>query len=48
MCTICMLGALKGHKKLVEPLEQELRMVVSDHVSTENETQILCRSNKYS
>jgi len=36
MCTTCVPGAFHGHKRASEPLELELRVVVSHHVGAEN------------
>lgn len=34
--------ALKGQKKVLDPLELELHMVVSCHVATGNKALVLC------
>lgn len=43
--TTWVLGARRGSKRLVDPLEPELWMVVSHHVVASDWIQILCKSN---
>ena len=41
-----MLGALRGWKRVSDPLELELWVMVSHRVSGRNQTWVLCKSNK--
>lgn len=34
LCTMCMLGAHRGQKRILDPLELELQTVLSSHVDT--------------
>lgn len=47
MCTICVPSALRVQKRRLE-LELELEMVISQHVSAGNQTQVLYKSRKFS
>jgi hypothetical protein len=38
----------RGQKKVMDPLELELQVVVSYHVGAENQTQVLQKSNQSS
>lgn len=42
-----MAGVHRGQKKPLDFLELELQMVVSHQVGAENQTEVLCSSNKY-
>lgn len=48
MCTICMPGAHRSHKQALDPMELELGMVWSHHVSPGDQIQVLCKSSKRS
>lgn len=41
-------GAHKGQKRVLDPSELELQMIVSHHVGDENQFQVLCRHSNYS
>ena len=43
-CFVCMPGTLRGKKRLSNPLELDLR-VVSSHVGTRNQTQVLWKNS---
>lgn len=40
LCTMCMSGDQRGPKAASDPLEGELQMVVSCHISARNQTQV--------
>jgi hypothetical protein len=42
MCTICMLGAYRGQKRVFDPLKLKLGMVMSHHVGARSQSQVLC------
>jgi hypothetical protein len=44
MYTTSMPGAFRGWNTVSDPLELELQTVVNHHVSTRNETEVLCKS----
>jgi hypothetical protein len=46
LCTACMLGAQRGYKRALDPLEQELQTVLNLHVGAGNPTQVLCKSSQ--
>jgi hypothetical protein len=48
LCVTCMTGAHEGQKRVLDPLEQNLQIVVSHHVTAGNWTCVLCKSNKCS
>ena len=50
MCisTMCVHGVCGEQKKALDLLELELQMVKSYHMNAVNQTQGLCKSNKYS
>ena len=48
LCTMCMPGACRGQKRVLDHLELELQRVVNHHVDAGNQTQFLCKSNKCS
>lgn len=48
MCTTCMPDALGDQKRVLDPMELELLMVVNHPVGAENRTQVLFKSNKHS
>lgn len=39
--------AQEGQKKTLDPLELELKAVVSCHIATVSQTQVICRSSNY-
>lgn len=45
---MCMLGACRGQKKMLDFLELELQMHVNHHMGAEMQSQILYKSPKYS
>jgi hypothetical protein len=45
--TICLLGACEGQKRPPDPLEVEIWMVVSHHISSGNWTWVPCKSDKW-
>lgn len=46
MCTTSMPSALGGQKKILDPLEQELWVVVSHHVGAKNQTWVLSKTSQ--
>lgn len=44
---MCVLGACRGQKKMLNLLELELQMRVNHHVGAEKKSQILYKSPKY-
>lgn len=46
--TTCVLGARRSQKRALDPLELELRMVASHHVSAGNQIWVLCKSSQCS
>lgn len=44
----CMSVAQRGHKKALDPLKEELQVVVGHHVSAGNQTRVLCESSRHS
>lgn len=48
VCTTCFPSAHSGQKRVLDPLELELRMAVSHHVGSGNWTWVLCKSIKCS
>ena len=47
-CTTCMSGVLRGQTRIPDSLELESWMVVSIRVGAGDQTQVLCKSNRYS
>ena len=45
MCTACVPSAIRGHKRVPDPLELELRTVVSCRVGAVNQTQVFCKNS---
>jgi hypothetical protein len=45
MCTICMLGALRGQKRASDAVEFELLAGMSLHMGAGNWFRVLCKSN---
>ena len=39
-------NAFGGQKRVLDPLELELQMVVSHHVGARNQTQVLCKQEQ--
>ena len=48
MCTICISDASGGQRKAADLLKLELRMIVSHHVGSGNQTWVICVSNESS
>lgn len=48
MCTTCMLSARGGWKRVFDPLELELMIIVRYHMDVGNETQVLRESSEHS
>lgn len=47
MCSVCVQWkACRGEKRASDPLELEIKMTVSHHVSAKNRTAVLCKENK--
>ena len=46
ICTVCV--TCEGQKRVLDPLELELQMVMNQHVGARNQTQVLIRTNKSS
>lgn len=46
MYTKYVLGTQRSQKKASDPQELEFQIIVSHHVGTENQTQVLWKSNK--
>lgn len=44
----CVPGASRGHKGGLDPLQLDLRVVVSCHMGAENQFQFLCANNQRS
>jgi hypothetical protein len=49
LCTMCIPGACRGQKKMSHPGPSAtgVNIVMVNHVSAGNQTQGLCKSNKY-
>ena len=43
ICALHVYWAVGGHKRGLDPLEQELQMVVGHHVGAGNQTWVLCK-----
>lgn len=48
MHTMCVPDAPRGQKKASYSLKLDLEIVMSHHMSAENQTRIFCKSSKYS
>lgn len=48
MCSLCMPDIQGGQKRGLNPLEQEVQMVINHHVGSGNGTCVLCKSTKCS
>lgn len=46
LCTTHVLNACRGQKRILDPLELELWMLVNLCVGTGIQTRVLCKSNK--
>ena len=48
MFTTCVLGACGGQERVSNALELQLQTVLIHHVGIQNQTKVLCKSNKWS
>ena len=48
LCTTCMSDVCGGQKRVSDPVELALQMVMSCPVGAGKKTLVLCKSNKYS
>lgn len=45
---MCVPGVHNGQKRVLDPSELEIQMIVSHHVGAENQIQVLCKRSNYS